>query len=453
MDGTTRKLAAFTASFRYENLSASAIHATRRLMVDTIGCAVGGYHSEPARIARRLAARTVSNPPGLVWGSGAASSLEAAAFANGVMVRYLDFNDTYMSVEVGHPSDFIPAILVAAESVGANGKQALLAIVTGCEVFASLADACNLFRKGFDHGLYIGLAAAAGAARVLGLNEEQSGNAIALACTANVPLRQTRSGALTMWKGCAAPAAAKDGLFAALLAREGMTGPSAAFEGRHGLWDQVTGRFDPAPLGEGSTLGVERTGFKYFPTEYNSLVLLELMLKLRPQVRLEEIESIHVDTYHFTYAEIGSEPAKWRPTTRETADHSLPYMLAVLLMDGGVTVQSFSEERIRDPLLPQLMDRIHIRENDEFTAKYPHSIEGRIEVRTLGGRRVSESGSYPLGHPRNPMSDEQISTKYRKLCRGVMAEGRAEAILEGLWSMDQYDDIRKLTSLIRIEET
>ncbi len=452
MDETTRRFAAFCTTLGYADLSSNAIHAARRLMVDTVGCAVGGYHSEPARIARRLAARTVSSPPGTVWGSGSASSLEAAAFANGVMVRYLDFNDTYMSVEVGHPSDFIPAILAAAESVGASGKQAILAIVTGCEVFASLADACNLFRKGFDHGLYIGLGAAAGAAQVLGLDEEQTGNAIALACTASVPLRQTRSGALTMWKGCAAPAAAKDGLFAALLAMEGMTGPSAAFEGRHGLWDQVTGRFDPAPLGAPPALGVERTGFKYFPTEYNSLLLLELMLKLRPQVQLEEIESIHVETYHFTYAEIGSEPAKWRPTTRETADHSLPYMLAVLLMDGEVTVQSFSEERIRDPLLPKLMDRIYIRENDEFTAKYPHSIEGRIEVRTLAGRRVIESGSYPLGHPRNPMSDEQLSAKYRNLCRSVMPESRAEAVLEGLWSMDQYDDIRKLTSLIRIDD-
>jgi 2-methylcitrate dehydratase len=286
----------------------------------------------------------------------------------------------------------------------------------------------------------------------LGLDEAQLGNAIALACTANVPLRQTRSGALTMWKGCAAPAAAKDGLFAALLAREGMTGPSAAFEGRHGLWDQVTGRFEPAPLGGGPNLGVERTGFKYFPTEYNSLVLLELMLKLRPQVRLEEIESIHVETYHFTYAEIGSEPAKWRPTTRETADHSLPYLLAVLLVDGEITIQSFSEARIRDPLLPQLMDRIHIRENDDFTARYPHSIEGRIEVRTGDGRRLIEAGSYPLGHPRNPMTDDQLSAKYQRLCQGIMDASRAERLLEGLWHMDQYDDVRTLTGLIRFEQ-
>lgn len=451
MDNTTRRLAAFTTMLRYEDLTPAAIHAARRLMVDTIGCAVGGYHSEPARIARRMASRILSEPAGYVWGSGAASSLEAAAFANGVMVRYLDFNDTYMSVEVGHPSDFIPAILAAAESVGASGRQSVQAIVTGCEVFASLADTCNLFRKGFDHGLYINLGATAGAGQVLGLDEDQMGNAFALAATANVPLRQTRSGALTMWKGCAAPAAARDGLYAVLLAQAGMTGPSAAFEGRHGLWDQVTGCFEPAPLGVGPTFGVERTGFKYFPTEYNALVLLELMLKLRSQIRLEDVESIHVDTYHFTYAEIGSEPEKWRPTTRETADHSLPYMLAVLLCDGDISVKSFSEERIRDPRLPALMDRIHISENDEFTGKYPASIEGRVEVRTRQGERLVESGSYPLGHPKSPMSDVQIEAKYRKLCDGVMPTDRAEALLERLWNIDEIADIRQLTRLIRFE--
>src|SRR5690606_4442686 len=160
----------------------------------------------------RLAARTVSSPPGTVWGSGSASSLEAAAFANGVMVRYLDFNDTYMSVEVGHPSDFIPAILAAAVSVGARCKQGILAILTGCEVFAVLANACDLLRWRFGLVFFMDVGCSAGADQVLGLEEEQRGNAFALAWTARVQLRQTRSGALIMWRGCAAPADALDGL-------------------------------------------------------------------------------------------------------------------------------------------------------------------------------------------------------------------------------------------------
>jgi 2-methylcitrate dehydratase len=453
MDKTTEKLASYATSLRYENLTPEAVRVTEKLLLDTIGCAIGGYRSEPARIARRLAARASSVPPARVWGSGEPSSVEAAAFANGVMVRYLDFNDTYMSQEVAHPSDMIPAILALADAHHASGKQALLAIVTAYEIFASFADACNLFNKGFDHGLYIAFGTTAGLGRLLGLDKEQMGNAIALTCAPNVPIRQTRSGALTMWKGCAASAAARSAIFATELAKEGMTGPSAAFEGRHGIWEQVTGRFDLSPFGgNGAPFAVERSGIKFFPTEYNSLVPLELMLKLREKVSADEVESVHVETYHFTYTEIGSEPEKWRPTTRETADHSLPYMLAAALSDGGISVESFSEQRIRDPKLPPLMDRIKISENAEFTRKSPASMECRIEVRTKKGERFVEAGSYPKGHAKNPMTEAEVEQKFRKLCAGNVPEDRSEAIMNAVWKLQETQDIGELLGLIRLND-
>jgi 2-methylcitrate dehydratase len=234
---------------------------------------------------------------------------------------------------------------------------------------------------------------------------------------------------------------------------EGMTGPSAVFEGRHGIWDQVTGRFELAPFGgDGAPFAVERSGIKYFPTEYNSLVPLELILKLRRMASAEEVESIHVETYHFTYTEIGSEPEKWRPTTRETADHSLPYMLAVALADGDISVASFSEARIRDPRLPALMDRIRISENPEFTRKAPESMECRIELTTRRGQRFVESGSHPRGHAKNPMSEAEVETKFRKLCAGHMDQGRMEAITHGVWSLERASDIGKLLGLIRLDD-
>jgi 2-methylcitrate dehydratase len=195
VDRTTEKLVRYATTLRYEDVTPAAVRMTEKLLIDSIGCAIGGYHSEPARIARRVAARAASVPPARVWGSGETSSIEAAAFANGVMVRYLDFNDTYMSVEVAHPSDAIPAILAVAEARHASGKDALTAIVAMYEVFASFADACNLFNKGFDHGLYIALGATAGLGNLLKLDVERMGNAIALTCAPNVPIRQTRSGA------------------------------------------------------------------------------------------------------------------------------------------------------------------------------------------------------------------------------------------------------------------
>ena len=452
MDKTTEKLASYATSLRYEDLTPQAVRITEKLLLDTIGCAIGGFHSEPARIARCLAARSSSVPPARVWGSGELSSVEAAAFANGVMVRYLDFNDTYMSQEVAHPSDMIPAILAVADAHHANGRQALLAIATAYEVFASFADVCNLFNKGFDHGLYIAFGTTAGLGRLLELDKEKMANAIALTCAPNVPIRQTRSGALTMWKGCAASAAARSAIFATELAKEGMTGPSAVFEGRHGIWEQVTGPFALGAFGgNGSPYAVERSGIKYFPTEYNSLVPLELILKLRERVSVDEVASIHVETYHFTYTEIGSEPEKWRPTTRETADHSLPYMLAVALSDGDISVESFSERRIRDPKLPPLMDRIKVSENAEFTRRSPVSMECRIEIRTTKGERLVETSSYPKGHAKNPMTDAEVEQKFRKLCDRKVSSNQCEAIVDAVWKLEAVRDIGELLDLVRLQ--
>jgi 2-methylcitrate dehydratase len=175
------------------------------------------------------------------------------------------------------------------------------------------------------------------------------------------------------------------------------------------------------------------------------------MLKLREHVKAEEVESIHVETYHFTYTEIGSEPEKWRPTTRETADHSLPYMLAVALSDGDISVASFSEERIRDPKLPPLMDRIRISENEEFTRKCPESMECRISVADRKGRRFVETGSYPKGHAKNPMSEAEVETKFRKLCAGLVNDARRDAIMKAVWSLEDSHDIGEVLNLIRLD--
>jgi 2-methylcitrate dehydratase len=293
---------------------------------------------------------------------------------------------------------------------------------------------------------------AAGAGQLLGLTKEQMANAISLVGAANVPTRQTRSGALTMWKGCAAPAAARSAVYAVELAKEGMSGPSAIFEGRHGVCDQVTGPIELAAFGgNGVAFAVERSGIKFFPTEYHSQVPLGLILKLREKVKVEDIEAVHVETYHFTFSEIGSEPEKWRPTTRETADHSLPYMLAAALMDGGISVATFSEQRIRDPKMPPLMDRIRISENEEFTRKSPASMECRIEITTKQGERFVEAGSYPKGHAKNPLTDEEVEQKFRALCRGMLPEDRCESILEAVQSLAAMRDSGELIERVRID--
>ena len=452
MDKTTSTLASYVAGLTYEQLTPGAIGALKNRLIDSIACAIGGYSSEPASIARRLAAESSGKPAARVFGSGGATSMEMAAFANAVMVRYLDCNDTYISKGSGHPSDMIPACLAVAEAHRASGKDTVTAVAAAYEVYTGFADVVGLRERGWDQGVFVVLGAAAGAAKLLGLGSAQIAEALSIAISSNIPTRQARAGELAMWKGCATAAAARAGVFSALLAQKGMTGPTAPFEGKHGIWEQVTGPFQMGKLGgTGVPFGVERSNLKFFPAEYHSQAPLWIALELRKKVRPEDIESIAIQTYYTAWSEIGSEPEKWDPKTRETADHSLPYLLALGLVDGAIRSDSFSAERLRDPRLRQLMPRISISENKEFTREFPAKLTSRFEVKTRDGKTLVETASYPKGHAKNPMSDADVEGKFTGLTEGLLKAGPRDALLRALRDVDRAADIGSVLELVRVD--
>ncbi|HYS15506.1 MAG TPA: MmgE/PrpD family protein [Candidatus Binatia bacterium] len=448
MDRTTETLARYVTSLRYEDLGPRAVQEAKRHLIDSLGCAMGGYRSEPAAIARKVAPAWSGVPSARLLGEGRPTTPEAAAFANSVMIRFLDANDTYIARGSGHPSDMLGAILAAAELQGASGKDLLLATVAGYEMFGAMADQVPLRDRGWDQGVFVAPAAAAGAGLLLGLSAAQMADAIAIAATANVATRQTRAGELAMWKGCATAVAAKAGLFAAQLARAGMTGPTAAFEGRHGLAEQVTGPFQVGALGSHDRpFAIERTNFKFFAAEYHAQAPLAMALALRGKVRAEEIEAVEVQIYAMAYSEIGSEPAKWDPRTRETADHSLPYMLAVALRDGRLTPASFEPERYLDPSLRPLMNRIRVAENPELTRQFPQELPSRIDVTTHSGQRFTERAEYPKGHARNPMTDADVESKFRDLSVDVLG-AHVDPALRVLWRLDEAPRIGAILDVL-----
>jgi 2-methylcitrate dehydratase len=448
MDRTTETLARYVTSLRYGDLSPSAVKEAKRHIIDSLGCAMGGATSEPAVIARRVAPASGGAPSARLLGDGRATTPEAAAFANSVMIRFLDANDTYITRGSGHPSDMLGAILAAAELRGASGKDFLLATVAGYEVFGALADHVALRDRGWDQGVFVAPASAAGAGLLLGLSVQEMADSIAIAITANVATRQTRAGELAMWKGCATAAAAKAGLFAAQLAKAGMTGPTAAFEGRHGLFEQVTGPFELGALGgAGRPFAIVRTNFKFFAAEYHAQAPLAVALALRNKVRVEEIETLDVQIYAMAHSEIGSEPAKWDPQTRETADHSLPYMLAVALVDGRITPASFEPKRYLDPSLRPIMNRIRVAENPELTRRFPGELPSQIDVTTRSGLRFTERAEYPKGHARNPMTDGDVETKFRDLAESVLGRAQAADALETLWRLDEVSRMGAVVDL------
>jgi 2-methylcitrate dehydratase len=347
----------------------------------------------------------------------------------------------------------IPACLAVADAHRIDGKTTLLAIAAAYEVFTALANVVVLRERGWDQGVFVVLGSAAGASKLLNLTVEQTADALAIAVTSSIPTRQTRAGELSMWKGAATAAAVRAGIFSALLAQQGMTGPTAAFEGKHGVWEQVTGPFELGPLSGGATtFGIERANLKFFPAEYHSQAPLWIALELRRKLRIEDIDAIDVQTYYMAYSEIGSEIEKWHPKTRETADHSLPYLLAVGLIDGRITAESFSEARLNDPQVGQLMQRIRISENNAYTAEFPRKLVTRIEVTTRHGEHITETASYPKGHAQNPMSDADVEGKFEGLTANLLTFAQRAALLKAMWNIDKASDVGAIIDLARVDE-
>ena len=444
MDRTTELLSAYACNLTYEDLPPEVVHQVKRTVADTLGCAVGGYLSEPAKVARKLAGDVSSGAPARILGTNDHSSLDMAGFANGVMVRYLDCNDSYFSPGGGHPSDMIPAALAVADSEGADGRTVITAIALAYEVFCRIAD--QVPENRWDQGIFSVIGSACAAGKVLGLDEEQMGHAISLAAVPNVPLRVTRMGELSMWKGCAAAAATRSGIFAAQLAAEGMTGPFEPFEGRSGLWEQAIGY--PVKIegmgGEDEPFRISDTIFKFYPSQIHTQAPIDLAIQLHGRVQLDDVASIKIQSYRSAVSSASTEPEKWDPKTRETADHSIPFLTAVGLRDGAVTPATFAPDRIADAGLRKIIEKMRIEENEEFTERYPSEYNCRIEVIKNNGQTEVVATSYPKGHGRNPLSDAEVDAKFKRLACPTITEQQCEQALELIWSLENLPNLRDI---------
>ena len=463
------RLARYSRSFRFEDLSEPVVHEVKRRVLDSLGCALGAWNAPPCRFARQLAQRVKLVRGATLWGTGHKTSPDLATFANGGLVRYFDFNDTYLAKEPAHPSDNISAVLAIAESTGASGKRVIQAIALAYEVQCRLCDAAALRPRGWDHVTYGPFSSALAAANVMRLSETQARHAVNLAGVANVAMRQTRVGDLSMWKACAFSNAARNGVFAAMLAQLGMTGPAPIFEGEKGFMKLVSGPLEVAPLGEekgqapamsGSPspqLKILETYIKHYPVEYHAQTAVEAALELRVELMQAEgasaihhVSDIEIGSYDVAIEIIGREPEKWQPTTRETADHSFPYCVAVALLDGQVTLQSFGSKRLQDPALRELMKKVRVVRDPDFVDRYPASMPTRITVRTREGKTYTKHKDVPLGHPGNPMSDYELEAKFRRLVIGRLGRPRTEQVIRHVWKLDQMRHIGTLMPLLKV---
>lgn len=450
MDRTVNKISTYAASLSYSDLTPEALHAVKRSLIDSIGCALGAFAAEPVKIARRLAARVSSSMPASVLGTFMKTSPEMATFVNGIMVRYLDFNDDYLNKDGPHPSDNISAIMAICEALHADGKALACGITLAYEIVDHLVDSAAFMFRGWDYVTETSVGSALGVGKVLGLSKQEMAQALALAIAPNIALWQTRIGELSMWKGCAGPNAARNGLFAAQLAREGMTGPNQIIEGPCGLWNQVTGRFELGPFGgKGRPFKIQDTFFKPRPIMYTVLLPVETALKLREEVNINDVRSIKIFLDKFCLAS-SAGPEKYDPHTRETADHSVPYLVVAALVDGEISEKTFTPERYRNPQILSLLKKSAMEEDLQFTQDWPKTFHCRIEIGSNSGQKWTQHLKNPKGHPANPMSDAEIEEKFLKLASDKLTAKQAQSALELLWHVEEIEDVGEIFNALQV---
>lgn len=447
MDKTTEIIVDYTESFTSSELTPAVKDAALNHLVDTVAVAIAGIPSEPAQIATTMSRRIQSTPSATVFGSGGVrTSPELAAFANAIMVRTYDWNDGMLARSGGHPSDMIPGILAVGEVVHSSGTDVLTAMTLAYELLGGIGADCP--RGGFDQGLFMGPSVALACGKLLGLTREQLANAASLALVPNLPLGASRWGSLSMMKGATTAFAVRSGVFSALLAKEGFTSAPEPYEGTFGL-HYLTGGFVPhlPVMGEEGPRVVQMSHQKPIPADTQGLAVLDQLQDILAFAGPEDLESIVIEAPEHTVKHVGDEP-KYDPRTRETADHSLPYMLAVALVDGGITLDSYRPERFLDPGLRPLMRKIVLVANAEYTEMYNTRFEGtmratprRITVRRADGAELVREVVWHKGTMRNPMTRADINAKFDLICSGVMPDDQRDAIRAAWWSIGETGDV------------
>ena len=442
-DKTTDTLVGFAQRSSYASLPPDVVHAVKLRMIDAFASALGAYDNPTSELARKVAARSRGDHPATVWGSTLQTTPEAAAFANGVMTRVLDISDTYLGKSRGHPSDMISGIMAAAESVRADGKAVINAITLAYDVYCSFCDAIDVNSKGWDQPVYSVLGCVLGIAHVMKLTRDETANAVALALVPNMSLAQARRGNLSNWKGCAGANASRNAVFAAQLAQDGFTGPTAVFEGQGGLWE-VIGHHDwPLPVGQHL---ITQTHLKCLPICYHGQSAVFAALDLRKQVAVNDIDEVMVDGYKAAHMMMGNDPTRWAPATRETADHSMPYVVAMALLDGAVTDASFTPARLADPAMAAMMAKIKMQSDAGLEKFYPEGAPARGHIRTKAGQTLSREVIYPRGHAKNPLPEADVLAKFHEMTAARLNATRRAEVIGTLLKLDEVNDI---SSVIR----
>ncbi len=445
MGRLSEQLAGFVQRAAYEQLSQEARRQIKLRVLDSLGCAVGALDGEPVRLIRRHLEEFGGAPLCTLIGGGH-SAPDRAAFYNGALVRYLDFNDSYITGgETCHPSDNLAAVLAAAEYAGAGGRELMTALAVAYQVQCRLSDAAPVRARGFDHTVQGTYALACGISKALGLDPARTAHAVGICGTAFNALRVTRTGPLSQWKGLAYPEAAFACTQAAFLAAQGISGPLDVFEGNKGFMETIAGHFE-IDWSREDLERVTRTSIKKYNAEFHSQSAVDGILDLRRRHGFSagEVERIDLGIFDVAYHIIGGgeEGDKTSVSTKEQADHSLPYMIAAALLDGELGPAQYSPERINRPDVQELLRRVHVRPDAAFSRRFPAEMPCRLTVILKDGRVIEEQRRDYEGFYTRPLPWEAVAAKFRLLCGPHIDADLQEEILEAVEALEEVPAAR-----------
>jgi 2-methylcitrate dehydratase len=454
-----RELAKYVASLTFQDLPPDVIRQTKRIVLDTLGCAIGGYDSDASRVIHELIKELGHPEEATVFGSGLRTSCLNTAFANGAMVRYLDYNDTAFILQgetyrTGyHPSEVIPPILAVAEREHLSGREVVTAIVVGYDLSLSFLEGVlgpGMEKKGWNgdtRGAYI-MPLIAG--KMLGLDEVQMENAVGISasCHAVLGILDTPAEEYTMTKNIRFPMMAYSGIFATMLARKGFTGPTTIIEGHDGFVEaMMKGEYDVSKLANmRGKFAVRETCIKSIIADFSSHGHLTATLNLVKEndIKPEDVAEVRITTSK-RCAEHTGDPVKKYPKNKETADHSSYYLTAIAIMDRQIGPDQFTREKFQDPKVKELIDKVVLQGDPNLDRVRPAGIS---EIITKRGKTYQCRVDYPRGHARNPMTDEEIVEKFKSMASKYMGNDQMRQIIHTVFELDKLDDIGKLNRLV-----
>lgn len=449
----TRSMAEFAVGLGYDDLSTEAVAAAKRFLIDSIGCAFGGYRTADAAILREVTGEAGGAAESTLLVSGKQTSAVSAALVNSHLIRALDFNDMYWKQDPCHPSDIIPAGLAVAEREGRSGRDLLVALVLGYEFEMRLCEAAipGIREYGWHHATLTGLVSPIVAGKMLDLSVDQMVSAIGISGARSCTLGAASAGHLTMMKNMADPLATQSGVLAALLAERGFTGPESVIDGKEGLTHALGHEWKLGALtdGLGGSFRITQCGMKSFPAEALTHSPLTALLKIVKSKRIapDDVESIEAKVIRRA-AEMLADPAKRNPTSRQTAAYSLPWCLAAAVARGRVTPAEFTDEALADPTIRGLMETVKVVAEPEFESLFPKLQPCEVTVVTRAGERYVERAEYAKGDPRDPLTDEEIAEKFAMLSEGLLSAKRRGEILASIEELEAVDNIIEFAELL-----